>query len=86
MPSLHEGQPMAILEARMLKMPIIVSNFSTVTDSLYENGQLLINMDIDSIYEGMKSYINGQVPNDFIFDSDAYNQKALEEFEKNLIF
>ena len=27
MPSLHEGQPMAILEARMLKMPIIVSDF-----------------------------------------------------------
>jgi glycosyltransferase involved in cell wall biosynthesis len=86
MPSLHEGQPMAILEARMMKMPIIVSDFSTIKDSLYENGQLLIKKDVDSIYEGMKAFIEGKVPNEFVFKVEEYNQLAMKEFLNNLSF
>lgn len=86
MPSLHEGQPMAILEARMLNMPIVVSNFSTVKDSLYEKGQLLIGQSVDDIYEGMKAYCEGKVPNEFKFNIDEYNKLAMEEFEANLKF
>ena len=83
MPSIHEGQPMAILEARMMDMPIIVSDFSTVKDSLYENGQLLIKKDKQSIYEGMKAFMEGQVPNEFKFDIDEYNKIAIKEFLAN---
>ena len=45
LPSLHEGQPMVLLEARECGLPIIVSKFSTVKDSLYPKGQLVIGND-----------------------------------------
>lgn len=80
LPSLHEGQPMVINEARALGMPIIVSNFSSVNSILLENGQLVIETDEDSIYEGMKKYIQGQVPCDYEFDPETYNAQAYQEF------
>lgn len=86
MPSLHEGQPMAILEARMLNMPIVVSNFSTVKDSLYDKGQLLIGQSVEDIYEGMKAFCDGKVPNEFKFKVDEYNKFGIEEFEASLKF
>lgn len=42
LPSHFEGQPIVLLEARTVGLPIIVSDFSTVTDSLIPDGQLLI--------------------------------------------
>ena len=86
MPSLHEGQPMAIMEARLLNKPIIVSNFSTVKDSLYDKGQYLIETDVDSILGGLEAFIAGEVPNEYRFDIDKYNKEALAEFENNLNF
>lgn len=84
LPSKHEGQPMAILEARILKLPIIVSDFSTVKGSLYENGQYLVSKSVDGIAEGMEAFMEGRVPNEFVFDLDKYNEEALHEFEMNL--
>ncbi len=81
LPSIHEGQPMVLLEARTCDLPIIVSNFSTVKDSLYPDGQLLIGNDEDSIYNGLKSYINGKVPTCDFRLSD-YNNEAYEEFKQ----
>lgn len=84
LPSFHEGMPMVLLEARTVGMPIIVSDFSTVSDSLRENGQLLIQTDKDSIYEGMKAFLEGKVPNEFQFDPESYNKECMQEFEKIL--
>ncbi|WP_029545278.1 glycosyltransferase [Selenomonas sp. AB3002] len=81
MPSHYEGQPIVILEARILHLPIIVSNFATVEDSCCERGQLVIGMEVEDIYEGMKKFMLGQVPCDYDLDIDEYNRKAMEEFE-----
>jgi len=81
LPSFHEGQPMVILEARTLYLPIIVSDFESVTDSSYENGQLIIGTSEEDIYEGMKAFMEGRVPNEYHLDIQDYNKKALEEFE-----
>ncbi len=80
LPSLHEGQPMVINEARVLKMPIIVTNFSSVNGVLVENGQLVINMEAEDIYQGMKRYIQGEVRGDYHFVPEEYNQRAYQEF------
>ena len=80
LPSLHEGQPMVINEARMLKLPIIVSNFSSVNGVLVENGQLVIEREAQDIYEGMKKFILGQMPTTYKFDAAVYNKQAYEEF------
>jgi len=79
LPSIHEGQPMVLLEARQCGIPVIVSNFSTVTDSLIPDGQLLIEPDADSICRGLKAFREGKVPK-VDFDVDAYNREAYEEF------
>lgn len=81
LPSIHEGQPMVILEARAMGLPIIVSDFSTVTDSLIEDGQLLIKPDIDSIYNGFIAFAKGKVPK-VEFDYNKYNREAYMEFER----
>ena len=80
LPSIHEGQPLVILEARLVKMPIIVSNFSSVGGSLIENGQIVINQDADSIYEGLRAFLDGKVPDDYKFDHNNYNIEAYDEF------
>ena len=72
---------MVIIEARILHLPIIMSNFSTVEDSCCEGGQLVIGMEVEDIYEGMKKFMLGQVPCDYDFDIEEYNRKAMEEFE-----
>lgn len=81
LPSKHEGQPMVLLEARSCGLPIIVSDFSTVKDSLYPEGQLVIGNDEDSIYQGLKTFVEGKVPI-CDFSLSDYNQEAYEEFKK----
>lgn len=80
LPSLHEGQPMAIHEARVLHMPVIMSGFSSARDSLLEDGQLVIGTTQEEIYNGMKAYIDGKVPHGYTFDIGTYNDAAYGEF------
>lgn len=84
LPSLHEGQPITVFEARALHMPIIVSNFESVGGLLLENGQCLVEMDADSIYEGLHKYMEGGVPSDYAFDDVEYNRQAYGEFKTAL--
>lgn len=79
LPSIHEGQPMVLLEARQCGLPIIVSDFSSVKDSLFPDGQYVIHSDEESIYEGLVAFREGKVPK-CDFDVDAYNREAYEEF------
>ena len=81
LPSFYEGQPMVLLEARTLHLPIIVSDFSSVKDSLYPNGQLCIGMETEDILNALQAFLDGQVPNDYTFDPDQYNREAMAEFE-----
>ncbi len=79
LPSLHEGQPMVILEARVLQLQLIVSDFSTVEDVLSDNGQIVTQKDAASIRDAMQKAYDGKLLS-AKFDGEAYNQEALEEF------
>lgn len=80
LPSLHEGQPMVIHEARAMHMPVILSDFDSVSGVSIENGQYLTGKEVDDIYEGLKAYIDGRVPTDYLFDVNEYNKEAYREF------
>jgi CDP-glycerol glycerophosphotransferase (TagB/SpsB family)/glycosyltransferase involved in cell wall biosynthesis len=79
-PSLHEGQPVSLLEARLLKLPIIMSDFSSAASSVMENGQLVIGNTVSDIYDGLVAFINGQVPV-CDFDYENYNDITIRQFE-----
>ncbi len=81
LPSLYEAQPYAVLEARIAGLPIIVSNYPAVESVLIEDKQYVLRgTDADAIYEGMRAYLDGKIPNDYHFDVDEYNRKAYQEF------
>lgn len=65
-------------------MPIIMSNFSTARSSLVKEGQLLIGTNPEEIYQGMKAYIEGQVPHNYHFDVQKYNKECYQQFESLL--
>ncbi len=80
-PSFYEAQPYAVLEARIVGLPIIVSNYPAVESVLMEDKQYVLRgTDADAIYEGMRAYLDGKVRNDYHFDVDQYNRKAYQEF------
>lgn len=84
LPSIYEGQPMVLLEARIVGLSIVVSDFSSVRDSLMENGQYLIKSTEDSILEGLKAFSEGKVPV-CKFDPQEYNKEAVREFENAIM-
>lgn len=80
LPSLHEGQPMVILEARSMKKPIIMTKFSSHESSMITDGQYLVDSSAEGILEGLVAYTNGEVSADYIFDAEKYNKEAYQEF------
>lgn len=81
LPSLHEGQPLTIFEARILHMPIILSDFSSVGGVVIEKGQYMVHKTADSIYEGFMAFLAGKVPDQYVFCEEAYNREAYAQFE-----
>ena len=81
LPSLHEGQPVSLLEARLLGLPIIMSDFSSAKSSLFENGQLLIGNTVEDIYQGLVSFMEGNVPT-CDFNYQDYNDITIQQFEE----
>lgn len=81
LPSLHEGQPVSLLEARLLGLPIIMSDFSSAKSSLFENGQLLIGNTVDDIYQGLVAFMDGKVPT-CKFNYQDYNEVTIQQFEE----
>ena len=79
LPSVYEGQPVVLLEARTLGLPIIMSDFDSYTSSLMGDNQLVCGKDAKSIYEAMEKYFTGEIPTE-VFDADAYTKRALDEF------
>lgn len=80
-PSLYEGQGLSVLEGRLVGLPIIVSRFDAVESVCVEGGQLLVDFDEQSIYEGMSAFMEGRVPT-APFSAQQYNREAYAEFER----
>lgn len=79
-PSYFEGQGLVVLEARVLHMPIVMSDYGVAPSVCVENGQYLTGMEKEDILKGLLAFAKGEVPKDYHFDLEEYNQKAIEEF------
>ena len=81
LPSIYEGMVVVVYEARALGLAIIVSRFEAADAVCIPNGQLLTGHSADELFEAMKAFADGRLTNEYDFDPDSFNAKALEEFE-----
>jgi CDP-glycerol glycerophosphotransferase (TagB/SpsB family)/glycosyltransferase involved in cell wall biosynthesis len=76
----YEGQPMVILEARTLGLPVITTNFSSVSDSVPEGAGLVVPQTVKGVAAGLQAFLDGKVPS-LRLDPVAYNAEAMAQFE-----
>jgi glycosyltransferase involved in cell wall biosynthesis len=79
MTSDHEGQPMVILEALVLGLPVVTTAFDSVRSALPEGQGLVVPRSVEGVAEGMRAFLRGEVPVGH-FDADAYNRAAVAQF------
>jgi CDP-glycerol glycerophosphotransferase len=77
----YEGQPMVILEARTLGLPIVTTAFASVEDSVPADAGLVVPQTVAGVAQGLRAFLEGRVPASKL-DPVAYNAQAMEEFEK----
>lgn len=75
----YEGQPMVILEARTLGLPIVTTAFSSVGDSVPADAGIVVPQTVKGVADGMQQFLDGKVPAS-VLDTRAYNATAMEQF------
>ena len=75
----YEGQPMVILEALVLGLPIVTVEFASAKNALPEGSGLVVPQTEEGVADGLRAFLAGRVPASD-FDWPAYNRKAVGEF------
>jgi glycosyltransferase involved in cell wall biosynthesis len=75
----YEGQPMVILEALVLGLPVVTTGFSSVRGALPEGYGKVVKLSVNALADGMRAFLRGEVPT-LPFDDAAYNREATQEF------
>jgi len=75
----YEGQPMVLLEALIVGLPIVTVAFGSVVDSLPAGTGTIVAQSVAGLAEGMTAFVEGEVPR-VPFDAAAYNRDAIAEF------
>ena len=75
----YEGQPMVILEALVLGLPVITVDFGSVGNALPVGMGLVVPQTVGGLVTGMQSFVSGTLKTRS-FDYSGYNRKAISEF------
>jgi CDP-glycerol glycerophosphotransferase (TagB/SpsB family)/glycosyltransferase involved in cell wall biosynthesis len=75
----YEGQPMVILEARTLGLPVVSTAFGSVRSALGPGEGLVVERTVEALAGGMVRAVEGRVPARPL-DAVAYNAEAVSEF------
>ena len=75
----YEGQPMVVLEARTLGLPIIATEFPSVAGSVPEGAGLIVERTVPALASAMVRALVGEVPSSRL-DWDTYNRDAMRQF------
>ena len=76
----YEGQPMVILEARTLGLPVITTAFSSVGDSVPPEAGIVVPQTVKGVAKGLRRFLKGEVPAGLL-DGHDYNRVAIEQFD-----
>jgi CDP-glycerol glycerophosphotransferase len=77
--SKHEGQGLVLLEAMILGIPIVSTDFPCVHDILGAEHGLIVENSVDGLIDGMKAFLDGKVQSK-PFDYESYQKNALTMF------
>ncbi len=77
--SSYEGQPMVLLEAAIVGIPIVTVEFASVSGALPEGSMLIVEQSDVGLAEGMLAFLRGEVASAQL-DAALYNAAALREF------
>jgi glycosyltransferase involved in cell wall biosynthesis len=77
----YEGQPMVILEARTLGLPVITTAFSSVGDSVTEDAGIVVPQTVKGVAKGLERFLRGEIPAQ-VLDTEEYNRRAMEQFDR----
>lgn len=83
LPSNHEGQPMVLLEALILKKPIIATDIVGNRSILGDEYGLLVDNSESGLVFGINEFIEGKLSADN-FDAHTYQQEAINKFNSLL--
>lgn len=78
--SRYEALGLVLLEADTLGIPVISTDIPGPRGFLTEHGGFMVPMSADGLYEGLKAFDEGKVK-PMNVDYEAYNRKAVAEFE-----
>ena len=81
----HEGQPMTLFEALILKKPIIATDIVGNRSVLEGRPGLLVDNSHEGLEQGMIDFLEGKYKDEKSFDYEVYNQNALEMFYKKVL-
>ena len=84
LPSDHEGQPMTLFEAMILKKPIIATNIVGNRSVLEGRPGFLVENNEEGLKNGMLGFIEGKYTNTHVFNHLEYNSNALDMFHKKI--
>lgn len=78
-PSRYEGKSIAIDEAKILRKPIVVTNFDTVQDQITnkQNG-LIVKKEPIAIYEGITEFLNNPILKEFVINNLSKEELSTE--------
>lgn len=85
MASRREGKPMAVTEAQILGLPIIITNYSSAKEQVIngEDGIIVDNVD-EGIYEGIKKFLDNptlsQQYKEKLLKRQLINEASIEDF------
>jgi len=75
----YEGQPMVLLEAMVLGLPIVTTDFASVRGTLPSGYGRVVPRTVEGLADGMRAHLAREV-GALPFDHVAYNREAVEQF------
>lgn len=77
----YEGQGLSLLEALVLDVPVVTTEYNVVHSVLPAGTGLITEPTVAGLADGMRAFLSGGVPN-APFDTCKYNEQARTEFDE----